>query len=65
MGAIVKKHLPVVRVSPPEKHCFFGCFDKFARDKSDRYLLCRCADFGGRRQMYCIDVTSITAAKAP
>ena len=51
MSAIVKKHLPFVKVSPPDKHCFFGYFDKFPWDKSERYLLCQYTDFEGRQPL--------------
>ena len=49
MSQIIKKHLPAVRVSPPDRHCFFGYFDKFPWDRSERYLLCQYADFEARQ----------------
>jgi len=47
--SIRKYHLPFECVSPADKHCFFGYFDKFPWDKSGRYLLAHKIDFTARQ----------------
>ncbi len=46
---IIKKHLPVRRVTNGPCHHFFGYFDKFPWDKSGRYLLAQAVDFTARQ----------------
>lgn len=47
--SIIIHHLPVRRVSGPERHHFFGYFDKFPWDRSGRYLLSHEVDFVARQ----------------
>lgn len=47
--SMIECHLPVRRVSGPERHHFFGYFDKFPWDQSGRYLLCHEVDFVARQ----------------
>jgi hypothetical protein len=49
MNKMIKKHLPVARISQEGKHCFFGYFDKYPWDISQRYLLGHQTDFMGRQ----------------
>lgn len=49
--AIIKRHLPVQRVTEGPKHHFFGYFDKFPWDKSGRYLLSQEVDFTARQPL--------------
>ena len=48
---IKKYHLPFERVSPADKHCFFGYFDKFPWDRSGRYLLAHQTGFTARQPL--------------
>jgi hypothetical protein len=43
------KHLPIEPVSPLGKHCFFGYFDKYPWDQSQRFLLAHQTDFMARQ----------------
>lgn len=47
--SIIKKYLPVEKVTQGPKHHFFGYFDKFPWDKSGRYLLTHETDFTARQ----------------
>jgi hypothetical protein len=48
---IIKKHLPVERVTHGPHHHFFGYFDKFPWDKSGRYLLAQSVGFTARQPL--------------